>query len=131
VSAVNATQRGRAAAELLMVDACAVHRPGELFTDFDTGVVSPGMALVYEGVCKVQQTIAQSSNPSAGGHSFTVQDARVDLPVLAGPFLVGDVVTITSSVLDAQLVSRRFRVVELFHKSFATAQRIRVEEITA
>lgn len=131
MSAQGLTLRGRSAAESLMVDACTIHRQGELFTDFDTGVVSPVMALVYEGVCKVQQTIAQSSNPSAGGHSFTVQDARVDLPVLAGPFLVGDVVTVAASVLDAQLVSRRFRVVELFHKSFATAQRIRVEEITA
>jgi hypothetical protein len=60
-----------------------------------------------------------------------VQNTRLDLPVDAGPLLVGDSVTITASVLDEQLVGRVFRVVELFHKSFATAQRVRVEEVTA
>jgi hypothetical protein len=43
--------------------------------------------------------------------------------------MVDDTVTITAAVLDAQLVGRVFRVVELFHKSFATAQRVRVEEV--
>lgn len=123
--------RGRTAAESLMLDACTVQRPGGSMTDYDTGVVSPILTSVYTGACKVQQTGTQSSNPTAGGHSFTVQFSRVDFPVAAGPFLVGDVVTVTASALDAQLVSRKFRVVELFHKSYATAQRTRVEEITA
>jgi hypothetical protein len=87
------------------------------------------MTPVYAGPCKVQQTISQASNPEAGGHAFTVQDSRVDFPVSAGPLLVDDVVTVTSSVLDPQLVGRVFRVIELFHKSFATAQRTRVSEM--
>lgn len=130
MSAQGLTLRGRAAAESLMVDACTVHRPGAPVTDAD-GNVTASLTLVYTGMCKVQQTIAQSSNPTAGGHSFTVQDSRVDLPVTAGPLLVSDVVTLTASVLDPQLVGRKFRVVELFHKTYATAQRIRVEEVTA
>jgi hypothetical protein len=114
-----------------MVDACAVVRPGGPYTDSVSGLVVVGSVPVYEGPCKVQQTIAQSSSPSAAGHQFTVQNTRLDLPVGAGPLLVGDSVTITASVLDEQLVGRVFRVVELFHKSFATAQRVRVEEVTA
>jgi len=58
-----------------------------------------------------------------------VQDSRVDFPVSAGPLAVDDVVTITASVLDPQLVGTVFRVVELFHKSMATAQRTRVETV--
>lgn len=131
MSAEAAVRAGRREAEALMADACTVQRPGAPGTDYVTGVVSPSLTLIYTGACKVQQTIAQSSNPTAAGHSFTVQGSRVDLPVSSGPFLVGDVVTVTASVLDAQLVSRKFRVLELFHKSFATAQRVRVEEITA
>ena len=113
-----------------MLDVCTVERPGELVTDAE-GNVSPDLSLVYEGACKVQQTITQASNPSAGGHQFTLQDSRVDFPVSAGPLAVDDVVTLVASVLDPQLVGRSFRVTELFHKSYATAQRTRVEEITA
>jgi hypothetical protein len=113
-----------------MVDSCDVMRPGEPVTDPVTGSVTPGSTFVYSGPCKVQQTISQASNPTAGGHSFTVQDSRVDFPVSAGPLAVSDTVTITASVLDPQLVGREFRVAELFHKSYATAQRTRVEEIT-
>jgi len=114
-----------------MLDACTVSRPGDPATDPETGNVTPGSTLVYTGPCKVQQTISQASNPSAGGHQFTVQDSRIDFPVDAGPLAVGDVVKITASVLDPQLVGREMRVVELFHKSFATAQRTRVEELIA
>lgn len=130
MGAVDATLRGRLASEALMVDACTVQRPGGLVTDAD-GNVAPVLTPVYTGVCKVQQTISQASNPSAGGHSFTVQDSRFDFPVAAGPLAIDDVVTVTASVLDPQLVGSVFRIVELFHKSMATAQRTRVEQVTA
>jgi len=129
VSAEAAVLAGRREAEALMLDECTVTRPGDPVTDPDTGTVTPGSTPVYSGPCKVQQTISQASNPSAGGHQFTVQDSRVDFPVSAGPLQVSDSVTITASALDPQLVGRTFRVAELFHKSFATAQRTRVEEL--
>lgn len=131
MSASDAVLAGRREAEALMLDSCTVTRPGPVVTDPVTGAVTPSSTPVYAGPCKVQQTISQASSPSAGLHSFTVQDSRVDFPVAAGPLAVDDVVTITSAVLDPQLVGSVFRVVELFHKSMATAQRTRVEQITA
>lgn len=131
MSAVDAVLRGRVAAEAQMRDSCAVHRPGQPVTDPVTGKVTAPLAPIYSGRCKVQQTISQASNPAAGGHSFTVQGSRVDFPVSVGPLQVSDVVTMTASVLDPQLVGRKFRVVETFHKSGATAQRTRVEEVVA
>lgn len=131
MSAEAAVLAGRREAEALMVDACDVMRPGDPVTDPETGNVIPGETFVYSGPCKVQQTISQASNPEAGGHQFTVQDVRWDTPVTAGPFLVGDVVTMVASVLDPQLVGRAFRVIETFHKSGATAQRTRVSEVVA
>lgn len=113
-----------------MIDACDVMRPGEPVTDPDTGEVTPSSTFVYSGPCKVQQTISQASNPTAGSHSFTVQDSRVDFPVSAGPLMVDDVATVTASALDPQLVGTEFRIVEMFHKSMATAQRTRVEDVT-
>lgn len=136
MSAASATLRGRAAAEAQMVDSCRVERPGDPVTDPDSGEVTPSMTLIYgpdspeNGKCKVQQTISQGSNPSAGSHAFTIQDSRVDFPVSAGPLMVDDVITMTASALDPQLVGTVFRVSELFHKTYATAQRTRVEEIT-
>ena len=130
MSVEDAVAEGRRQAEALMFDACTVDRPGPPVTDAD-GVVSPSLERIYTGPCKVQQTIAQSSSPTAGGHSFTVQSTRWDTPVSAGPFAVNDVVTMTGAVLDPQLVGRVYRVVELFHKSGATAQRVRVEEVSA
>lgn len=131
MTAVAATLRGREAAESLMLDSCTVTRPGDPVTDPESGAVTPGSTPVYAGPCKVQQTIAQSSNPTAGGHAFTVQDSRVDFPVSAGPLKVNDTVTLTVSVLDPQMSGSVFRVVELFHKSMATAQRTRVELVVA
>lgn len=121
----------REQAESLMLETCTVQRPGAPVTDPNTGSVTPSLTLIYAGKCKVQQSMAQSSNPTAGSHSFTVQSTRWDTPVSAGPFLVDDVVTMTSGTLDPQLIGRVYRVVELFHKSGATAQRVRVEEVTA
>lgn len=131
MSASDAVLAGRREAEALMQDACTVQRPGPAVTDPVTGNVAPSLTPVYTGRCKVQQTIAQSSSPTAGGHAFTIQDSRVDFPVSAGPLAVDDVVTVTASVLDPQLVGTVFRVVELFHKSMATAQRTRVETVAA
>ena len=130
MSAVDAVLRGRIEAEALMLDTCTVHRPGDPVTDAD-GNVTAGLTLLYTGPCKIQQTLAQSSNPEAGGHQYTVQDTRWDTPVAAGVFEVDDVVTIVGAVLDPQLVGRVFRVTEPFHKTGATAQRTRVEEVTA
>lgn len=120
----------REQAESLMLDKCTVHRPGEPVTDSD-GNVTPSLTLLYTGPCKIQQTLAQSSNPEAGGHQYTVQDTRWDTPVAAGVFAVDDVVTITEAILDPQLTGRVYRVTEPFHKTGATAQRTRVSEVVA
>jgi hypothetical protein len=114
-----------------MLDTCTVHRPGEPATDSD-GNVTPSLTLLYTGPCKIQQTLAQSSNPEAGGHQYTVQDTRWDTPVMSSvQFEVDDVVTITEAILDPQLTGRVYRVTDQFHKTGATAQRTRVSEVTA
>lgn len=131
MSAAEAVLAGRAAAESLMLDECDIERPGTPQLDENTGLLAAPADPVYSGPCKFQATLANASTPEAGEHQFTVQDLRLDLPVSAGPVAVGDVVTVSSAVMDSQLVGRQYRITELFHKSFATAQRCRVEEVTA
>lgn len=123
--------RGRAAAERLMVDECDVSTPGAAVTDPATGVVTNTGTPVYTGACKFQQTQSQAANPEAGGHQFTVQGTQLHLPVGVGPVAVGDVVRCTRSKFNPALVGNLYRVVEVFEKSFSTAQRLRVEEVTS
>lgn len=128
--APEALAAGRTVAESLMVDSCIIDRPGEPVTDPDTGTVSPSHALIHEGRCKVQQTLAQSSSPEAGGAVFTVQGSRLDVPVGVGPLETGDRVRIVTAVSNPALVGNVYRIVETFEKSWQTAQRVRVEELT-
>lgn len=132
--------RGRRAAESLMDTTATVDRPGKAVTAAD-GTVSTPLTRVYPtpaelsagnpGRCKVQQTISQASNPVAGGHIFTVQDARVDLPISAGPFGVGDVITVTGSGNNPHLVGNVYTVDEEFEKEHLSSQRLRVKQVTA
>jgi len=120
----------RAEAESLMIDSVVVDRQSGEDTHFETGAVTQTYTAVYSGAAKVQATISQSRVAAAGEHQYTLQEYRVDIPVSAGPLQVGDRVTVTASALDPFLAGRVYRVVELFHKSFSTAQRARVEEVT-
>lgn len=128
--ATETLRRGRIAAEMLMVDQCTAKRVAGQ-TETPDGVLIPTYSTVYSGKCKVQQTVSQSTNPDAGGHQFTVLDFAVHIPVNAPDLAIDDIVTIDSSANDTRLLNHSYRVVELFRKSFATAQRIRVKEVVA
>lgn len=125
MTSASALRSGRAAAERLMKDACAIERPGEI-TDDVTGEAE--LTEVYAGRCKVQTYEGYEQTPTAGGATITVQRYRVDLPVsvLVRP---GDLVTITAASADSHLVGKRYRVTAPFNKSYATASRCFVDEV--
>jgi hypothetical protein len=119
--------RGRAAAERLMVDTCTIKRPtGMSGTD---PVTETYAAAHYTGACRVVTREVDAITPDAGEREATVLRLRVDLPATTSDVRVGDVVTVTASTYDAQLVGRSFRVVAPFHGSQKTARRVPVEEM--
>lgn len=131
MSRVSVTRSGRRAAELGMVDACAIRAPSTFgVMDPDTGlrVETPGVT-VYTGKCKVQTYEAHESTPESGDHVYSVQRASLHLPATVD-IPVGHLATITASVLDPNLVGRVFRVSAVLHKSMATANRLQVDEVT-
>lgn len=114
-----------------MVDACELRGAdvrGARDPATNQYVMTPG-PLRYAGRCKVQTTDTIGRGAAAGERVVMVTRFEVHLPVSAAAAKVGDVVTITASVNDPQLVGRRFRVASLVHKSFPTARRLAVEEV--
>ena len=129
MTAVDATLRGRAAAEALMVDSCRITSGGEPVTDPDTGNVTNTRTLVYEGKCKVQSKDSATANPEAGGALFTVVSRQVHIPANAAEIHDGYEVEITASLLNSFTVGKVYRVSGFTPDSFDTAFRLPVKEI--
>jgi hypothetical protein len=110
-----------------MLDACTITRPGEPTTDPDTGAVTNTATTVYTGKCKVQSKDSATSNPKAGGATFTVVSRQVHIPANAADVQDGDVVTITASLLNAFTVGKQYRVDGFEPDSFDTAFRLPVK----
>lgn len=132
MSRASVLARGRAAALAGMVDTCAITRVTSHATNPDTGVVTPTVATIYTGVCRIQQRTAGDARTADAGEAYQLLlRMELQLPNSATGIAVGDVATITASVNDADLVGRQFRVRELAHKSEATSRRLGVEEATS
>jgi hypothetical protein len=133
MSATSAIARGRIAAERLMVDACTIVDTSGSTTDDLTGVVTPTTATVYTGPCKVQTTGggAMGRRYDVAEVSLVVLRLELHLPMATSTAVRrGNTVTLTTSQLDAALVGRTFKVHDEMHKSFATARRFLLEEVT-
>ena len=112
-----------------MTDACTITRVTGQTLDEDTGAYVDSTSTIYSGKCKVAaqaQTVA--ALPLSGDRQVVALQREVDVPVSTTGVLVGDVVTITAAVYDADLVGRVFRVREEVAKSHATARRLVVQE---
>lgn len=124
--------RGRALAESLMVDSCAITRAGGETTDPDTGVITPGAATdVYSGRCRVQQKQAQASPQDPGEAYVLMLRLEVQLPMSVVGLQVDDRIEITASAHDPDLVGRVFSIRDLMHKSHATSRRVGCQELTS
>jgi hypothetical protein len=115
-----------------MVDTCELRAPDTRVWNEATGTYTntPG-TLRYSGKCKVQTTDTIGRDRPAGERVTVATRFEVHLPMTAAAALVDDVITVTSSTLDPQLVGRGFRVASLIHKTYMTARRVAVEEVQA
>ena len=133
MSVLDLLAEGRAAAEAIMLDACTITRvigePGAI--NPDTGLRDPApTATVYSGKCKVQTFEPNESTRSSGDHVYTQQRYHLHLPIGVGPVEVDDEAEIIASLADPNLVGKTYRIAGLHTKTFATAQRLLVDEIT-
>ena len=123
--------RGRAAALIGMRDACTITRTGAPVTDPDSGDVTRPTTTLYTGQCRVKQQTAQAQREDVGEDRLLLLHLEVQLPVDGTEGLeVGDAITITAAVNDADLVGREFLIHDLAHMSEATARRVQCLEKT-
>lgn len=131
MTAASAVARGRTAAERLMVDKCIVTRPSSgapVWNEDTMGYDLPPGSTIYSGPCRVQLSAAMANTPEAGERVLAVQRSTVSVPMLVTGVQVDDVVTVTASAHDPDLVGNTYRVRSLFAKTHATARRLEVEE---
>ena len=114
-----------------MLDACAVKRPDGSAYNETTGLDETTYDTLFASKCKVQSRDLDARERDAGGRESTAVRVTIHLPISAGAVEVDDVLTITASTFDPQLVGRAFRVLAPVGKSFATARRVEVEGIVA
>jgi hypothetical protein len=125
-------ERGRAAAESLMVDACTITRPGAGDPVFDPstgGYTNPEPVTVHAGPCRVQVNAPDSTSEDFGGRSVTTSPLRVSVPMSVTGVRQQDLVTITAAALDPDLAGRTFRVEYAPAKTHMTARRLECEEV--
>lgn len=103
--------------------------PDTRVLDEDSGqyTYTPG-SLKYAGIGKVQSTDAIGNDADAGDRAIMVTRAEVHLPIAAPIAAVDDVWTQTASLVDPQMVGRRFRIASKEPKSLATVRRLAAEE---
>ena len=124
----------RAEAEGRMVDECTIRRPGgpPVFDEDAEGYVDPEETVVYAGKCEVQISDGlTASTAEAGGTEITTRRLTLKIPVSAPAPRVGDLAEITACRHDASLVGAEFRVDAGHGKTFATARRLHVAEVTS
>lgn len=130
MSAASVLARGRTAAEALMVDACMIQEiTGE--STGAGGVVTPTYATVYAGKCRIQQPDAQARQEDAGEAYLLMSRRQLQIPATVTGVRADQVVTITASVHDPDLVGRVFVVRDEFAKTHATSRRVGIEERTS
>ena len=114
--------RAQDRAERLMTDSCTITRITGVTTDPTTGAVSETTSTVYSGKCRVQSWQPFEQTPDVGSATPTVQRYQVHIPVGVA-VRIGDQVTMADG--------RLFRIAATHTKTYQTAQRLPVDELTS
>lgn len=127
-------ERGQRAAERLMVDSVSISRLDRSLPPIRntaTGEETYPEEVVYEGFCKVQRYDGQTSfEENVAEREFTSERVYLHIPVGIADVHVDDIATITASA-DPNLVGVPLTVKATFAKTWGTARRILVEQITS
>jgi hypothetical protein len=114
-----------------MADACTITRgTGEVVGP--GGVITPTTSTQYDGPCKVQQRAVAGNSDESGEATLLIVTREVHLPVLTSTTVkADDQITITAAAVDPALVGKVFVVRGEAGKTYASARRLQVIEVTS
>jgi hypothetical protein len=131
VSAASVLALGRARAQALMVDTCTIQRQTGSSTDA-YGNVTPTLTQIYSGPCKLQESsgLPRDANPTPQVPVLMVY-RQLHLPVATSTGVrAGDLATMDTCVNDPDMVDAVLVIRSERGKSFGTARRLDVEQVT-
>jgi len=124
------TAQAQAAARAIMLDTCLVRRLTGTATDASTGAVTPTYATVYSGACRFQQRSQSSASPhQTGPEPQFLAEMELHLPAGTTGLDSDDLVTAVTSQ-DPDLLGRQWHVRQTAHKTFVSAHRYSLSEVT-
>lgn len=112
------------------VDTCTVKRVTGEVTDID-GNVTPTYTTLYTGVCRVQQQQPYAERKDVGEAYLLALRLEIQLPMTVVGLEPDDILTVVTSLMDADLPGRVFVVRDLAHKTDASSRRVQCQEITS
>lgn len=114
-----------------MVDEVLIEHLSGQTTDPDTGVITPTWTTVYSGKCKVAQAAASGSPENVGEATVMASELQLHLPISATGVTTDDRATVVTSTLDPDLAGRKFTIRAPMHKTYATARRLPLQELSS
>lgn len=84
--------------------------------------------VVYDNRGSIQTYEPHETGVTAGEHRYAVQRYQAKVPIDAPQIRIGDEVHVVEAVYDDNLTGRKYTVQGLLHKSYATSQRLLVDE---
>ena len=128
----SAVAAGRRAANSRMSESVTVTTaaPGTTM-DESTGTYPDIITSHYAGIARIKYPTLTVSEKTPVGQTLAAQDVTLHLPVgLASQVRVDDVVTVTYSSVDPDLIGRTFRIKGLGQAGQVSASRFPVESIS-
>jgi hypothetical protein len=127
MDAAGITTRLRRLDESTMVDACTVKRLTGTTTDND-GNITPTFSTIFTGPCRVVRGGTLGAEAAAAGAVVVEARDTVNVPITAVGIEVDDVITITASQLDPDLVGRYWRIAQPSRATYLTSRQFAIEE---
>lgn len=128
---------GREAFEAVMEDECIIVSDPEGgdddVLDLDTGLLErpdPDESEIYNGKCLISATSPNPRLATEGGRYSTQVIYSASLPVSASGVADGQILTITASRRDPELVDKEFRVTGVLYDTFAISRDLTLEART-
>jgi hypothetical protein len=128
MTAEAATLAGRVEAEALMVDTCTITRAAQgTFNETTLVYDSNTSTTVYTGKCRVKPRDNADRVVQFGQEAVSLLPYVVSVPMSVEGVAIDDLVTVTNSVLDPELVGKVLRIRQTFVGSHITARRFGAE----